>query len=186
MSRVQSFAAIVDDHSEVLILGSMPGGASLTANASYAHPRNSFWPILADVIGVDASAPRAERIAGLHRARLALWDVAGVCVRPGSLDADIDDDSVIPNGVAGLLRAHPTIHRVLLNGGKAAALWKKHVAARVLDRNLDIEVLPSTSPAHAGMSFADKRARWHDALRRPRTGLTASADGSRRRRGAGS
>jgi hypoxanthine-DNA glycosylase len=162
--RVQSFSPVVAPTSRVLVLGSMPGTASLTARAYYAHPRNAFWTITAAVTGVDATAPYEDRVRGLVDAGVALWDVAHTCVRTGSLDAAIDDDSVEPNDVAGLLRAHPSIRRVCLNGGKAHALFRKHVAEDVVDLGLDLRLLPSTSPAHAGLSLADKRARWLLAL----------------------
>jgi hypoxanthine-DNA glycosylase len=161
---VTSFAPIVSSTSRVLILGSMPGVASLDAHAYYAHPRNAFWPILASITDVAADAPNAARVAGLLTRGLALWDVAGSCARDGSLDADIDDDSVVPNDIAGLVRDRPTITRVCLNGGKAAALWKRHVAPEVRDLALDVRTLPSTSPAHAGLPFAQKCARWREAL----------------------
>jgi len=164
-ARVHSFAPLVGPTSRVLILGSMPGAASLAAHAYYAHPRNAFWPIVAHVTGVDASAPYTDRARALVDAGLALWDVAESCVREGSLDAAIVDDSVDDNDVAGLLRGHPALRRVCCNGAKAAALYRRHVAAAdVVDLDLDVRVLPSTSPAHAGMPFDEKRARWLAAL----------------------
>ena len=162
--RVHGFPPLVEPTSRVLILGSMPGAASLAARAYYAHPRNAFWPIVAGVTGVDASAPYDDRARALLRAGLALWDVARSCVREGSLDAAIVDDSVDGNDVAGLLRSHPTIRRVCCNGAKAASLYRKHVAADVADLDVDVRVLPSTSPAHAGMPLPEKHARWLAAL----------------------
>ncbi len=161
---VRSFAPILSSSSRALILGSMPGVASLRAAEYYAHPRNGFWPIVQELIGVDAAAHYHTRVEALRTHGYALWDVAGICARPGSLDADIDDDSVVPNDVAGLLRAHPSIARVCLNGGKAAALFRKHIAPRLGDLAVDVRTLPSTSPAHAARSLAEKRALWHAAL----------------------
>jgi hypoxanthine-DNA glycosylase len=163
-TRIHGFPPLVGSTSRVLILGSMPGAASLSTRAYYAHPRNAFWPLVAGVIGVDADAPYDDRARALVRAGLALWDVARSCVRQGSLDAAIDDASVDHNDVAGLLHAHRAIRRVCCNGAKAAALYRKHVAATVVELELDVRVLPSTSPAHAAMPLTAKRARWLAAL----------------------
>ncbi len=46
----------------VLLLGSMPGVASLQEQRYYAHPRNRFWPLMADICGFDADLPYAQRL----------------------------------------------------------------------------------------------------------------------------
>src|SRR5258706_6926573 len=91
-SRVQSFPPMVSRHSKVLVLGSMPGQASLRAGQYYAHPRNAFWRIMGSLFGAGPSLPYAERTARLQSAGIALWDVLQACVRPGSLDASITDE----------------------------------------------------------------------------------------------
>jgi hypoxanthine-DNA glycosylase len=166
-ARLQGFAPLVTPTSQILILGSMPGAASLAEGGYYAHPRNAFWAILADVTGVAADAPYAARTRGLLDASLALWDVAASCMRAGSLDHAIDDDSVVVNDVAGLLRTHPALRRVCLNGRKAEALFRRHVEDDVADLTLDMRVLPSTSPAHAAVSRDEKCTAWLAALEAP-------------------
>ena len=98
----------------MLILGSMPGTASLDAARYYAHPRNAFWPIaLALVSGEPPRAARRElppyevRTARLVDGGVALWDVLAECERPGSLDSAIRRDSERPNDVPALVARHP-------------------------------------------------------------------------------
>ncbi len=175
MLPIHSFAPLVLPSSRVLVLGSMPGRASLRAGAYYAHPRNAFWSIVAAVGGAPPGAPYDARVAAMLSCGIALWDVASSCVRPGSLDADIDDASVVPNDVPSLLRAHPSIERIGLNGGKAASLFRRHIAPRLEPGRLDVRVLPSTSPAHASIRPASKEEAWRIALHLE----TAAARGAR-------
>ncbi|MBV7482712.1 DNA-deoxyinosine glycosylase [Bordetella sp. BOR01] len=149
----------------ILVLGSMPGVASLRRQQYYAHPRNAFWPIAAAVFGFDAGAGYAERVAALAAAGVALWDVLQACDRAGSLDADIDEATAEPNDFDAFFRAHPGIARVYFNGAKAAALYRRRVLPRLVDGGrLQYLDLPSTSPAHAAMSLQDKSAAWQRAL----------------------
>ncbi len=160
MSRAQGFAPVANSSATRLILGSMPGVASLQAQAYYAHPRNAFWRIQGELIGAYPQLPYEQRLLLLHSAGIALWDVLASCLRAGSLDADIDEASIIVNDFQAFFIAHPHIDHVYFNGAKAEQCFKKY-AAPTLDRpSLHYQRLPSTSPAHAGMSFEQKLAAW--------------------------
>lgn len=149
----------------VVVLGSMPGVASLRQQQYYAHPRNAFWPIAASVFGFDAQASYQARSEALVCAGVALWDVLQACERPGSLDANIDAATIVPNDFAAFFAAHADIGRVCFNGAKAAALYRRHVLpVLTLERELQYFDLPSTSPAHAAMSQQEKLALWRHAL----------------------
>jgi double-stranded uracil-DNA glycosylase len=160
MARIHSFEPIEEDNAEILILGSMPGRASLLAGQYYAHARNAFWRILAELLGFDAAAPYDLRVRALRSARIAVWDVLRSCKREGSLDSTIEADTQIPNDFPAFFRAHPRISRVFFNGAKAEACFKRHVAHRIGDASIRFARLPSTSPAHASMSFPIKLAAW--------------------------
>lgn len=151
---------IENPSARVLVLGSMPGAASLAAGQYYAHPRNLFWPLMAELLGFDPALPYARRVAALKRARIALWDVIGSCARVGSLDARIDPASVVVNDFAGFLSRHPALALICFNGATAAAHWRRHVQARLAGRLPPCVVLPSSSPANASIALAAKRAAW--------------------------
>jgi len=149
----------------VLVLGSMPSEASLTAGQYYAHPRNQFWPITGAIFSFDARAPYAERKATLRAAGVALWDVLASCIRSGSLDAAIDDDSIVANDFVRFFAMHLGITRVCFNGRKAESAWRRHVQLRLpAGRSFEYRLLPSTSPAHAGMGYLRKLEIWRSAL----------------------
>jgi TDG/mug DNA glycosylase family protein len=165
--RLQSFAPVARRDARVLILGSMPGAASLSAQQYYAHPRNHFWPIMQRLHGIDASLPYQRRLERLRQNHVALWDVLESCKRHGSLDAAIEHDSAVPNDLPQLLRTHPGIVRLCCNGGTAYRALQRHFGAQLQQEFPQLECLqlPSTSPAHAGMPFTDKLAAWHAALK---------------------
>lgn len=167
--QVRSFPFIADARATVLILGSMPGAASLRAAQYYAHPRNLFWPIMGELLGAGPDMSYAARSVMLRQHGIALWDVLESCVRPGSLDSDIEEASLVPNDFSGFFRSHERIARVFFNGAKAEQSFFRHVLPRlalVPGRTLAYARLPSTSPAHAAKSFDDKLAEWRAVLDR--------------------
>lgn len=159
----------------VLVLGSMPGAASLAAGEYYAHPRNLFWPLMGELLGFDPALPYARRIAALKRARIALWDVIGTCERVGSLDARIAPGSVVANDFTGFLARHRSLALICFNGTTAAASWRRHVQAGLADRAPRCVTLPSSSPANASVALAAKRAAWRIVLQAA-TGAGAGID----------
>ncbi len=169
MSKVRSFAPVAGRGAAALILGSMPGRASLEAGEYYAHPRNLFWPIIAGTFGGVFPSSYPARLRLLKANRTALWDVLRSCVRPGSADSDIEKSSIRPNDLAAFFRRHPGIKRVFFNGAKAEECYKKYVLPSLPPAfaGLTYRRLPSTSPAHAALSRARKAALWKAALTRP-------------------
>ncbi len=159
---LNGFAPISDRRATLLILGSMPGIASLTAGQYYAHPRNAFWPVLEGMWGIPATAPYAQRVRAVKAAGIAIWDVLGSCRRRSSLDSDIDPASILVNDFAGFFRRHPAVQAIAFNGGTAATLFRRHVLTQLPERhrNLPMYQLPSTSPANARLTLEDKRRAW--------------------------
>jgi TDG/mug DNA glycosylase family protein len=161
------FPPIADAHARVLILGSLPGQVSLQRQQYYAHPHNAFWKIMGHLFGAGPDLPYAERTQRLMQNGVALWDVCAAAQRPGSLDAAIVHASVVPNDLAAFIESHPDIALIGFNGGKAADLYRRLVLPGLPASVAAIrtETLPSTSPAHAAMTFDDKLARWAAVLK---------------------
>ncbi|MFO1418666.1 MAG: DNA-deoxyinosine glycosylase [Methylotetracoccus sp.] len=166
MNRIQSFPPVAGPDPRVLILGSMPGRASLDAAQYYAHPRNAFWPIMGQLLGFAPDEAYPKRLEALKSAGIALWDVLLHCSRSGSLDASIDTVSERANDIPGFLLAHPTVERIYFNGSKAAECFKRHVRPHLgaLESGLSCQRLPSTSPAHAALSLDAKLRGWETIL----------------------
>lgn len=164
--HVHSFAPVADATSSVLVLGSMPGKASLRANEYYAHPRNAFWRIFATLLAIAPDAPYRERLACLLRHRIALWDVLETCTRTSSLDSDIVDASRVPNDFGSFFEEHPRIATVFFNGAKAEACFQRLVLPTLPpELPLALHRLPSTSPANASIPYARKLAAWQRVVR---------------------
>ncbi len=164
MTRIASFEPVEVKSARVLVLGSMPGVQSLAAGQYYAHPRNSFWKIMAALLGFPFTATYEDRISALKGAGIALWDVLHSCVRKGSLDADIQAGSIKANDFHAFLRIHPDIEVVCFNGAAAEKCYKKLVLPMLKDYSAKYVRLPSTSPAHASLSFDEKVAAWRAAI----------------------
>jgi TDG/mug DNA glycosylase family protein len=174
--RVHSFPPTASATATRLILGSMPGKASLAAQQYYAHPRNHFWQIMHRVLDVPAAASYERRCQGLVQKGVALWDVLKTCTRTGSLDSDIVESSIVPNDFDAFLRAHPGIRAIFFNGAKAEQIYLSHVQPRLPDRLARIPTLrlPSTSPANASIPLAVKLKHWK-LLRSPAATAPAAA-----------
>lgn len=162
MSVIYSFPPIASSTSTVLVLGSMPGKASLEAQQYYAHPRNSFWFIIEQLFAVKAPINYQEKKQLLLNNHIAVWDVLKACLREGSLDSSIQRDSVVANDFELFFDQHTNISHVFFNGATAEKEFIKHVMSsrQMKSRPLAFKRLPSTSPAHAAMSREQKLKEW--------------------------
>ncbi len=165
MAQVESFPPIESAIARVLILGTMPGRASLQARQYYAHPQNAFWRIAGSIVGFDPGSPYEVRIALMRAAGIAIWDVLRSCTRASSLDSAIVPATEVPNDLPAFLAAHPQLRRICFNGAKAQALYARHVRPRLAAGSpIEYLRLPSTSPANASVPWPRKLQAWQAAL----------------------
>ncbi|MEL0083132.1 MAG: DNA-deoxyinosine glycosylase [Gammaproteobacteria bacterium] len=163
MSEIkQSFKPLVGPKPVLLILGTLPGEEALRKQQYYGNPRNAFWGIMAELFGFSLELEYSQRVERLITQPIAVWDVIGSCVRPGSLDSSIDTDSVQPNELINFLHQHPTITQLFFNGSRADQEFRRHLLPHLGERRdrLQMTRLPSTSPAMARLRPAEKLAQW--------------------------
>ena len=171
----EGFPAVEPRRARVLILGTLPSAESIRQGQYYAHPRNAFWPIMGELFGAGRELPYERRLRKLAARGVMLWDVLRAAHRPGSLDSAIHPRRREANAIPELLARHPELEAIVFNGDPAEALFRRHVAAACGAQltGLKLARLPSTSPAHAARTYAQKLAAWRAALapfRTPRRG----------------
>lgn len=164
MTKSRSFAPVADARARVLVLGSLPGRASLAQQQYYALPRNAFWRLMGEMFGFAHDAAYDCRLACLREHGVALWDVCHSARRDGSLDSAIEHGSVRANDFDAFFRKHPGIGAIFFNGATAARLYETLVLPSLPAalRQQRRSILPSTSPAHAARSYAEKLHRWSE------------------------
>lgn len=152
-TRKSCFPPVFDQNTQVLILGSLPGDASLQAQQYYAHPRNQFWRLLGEVLGEPLAAqPYLQRLTTIQRHGVGLWDVIAEAQRRGSLDGNIRDQQ--HNDLAQLIESLPQLQLVAFNG-QTAGRQQRQIAAL----GIACLILPSSSPAHT-LPYAQKLQVW--------------------------
>jgi double-stranded uracil-DNA glycosylase len=155
MARIaHSFGPVIDENSEILILGSFPSVKSRQDGFYYMHPRNRFWEIMKRLYGCDfvhATLEERTRLLKIHK--VALYDVFESCDIEGS------SDSSIRNGVKsdiGILLGQSKIKHIYLNGKTASAYFHRfHPSYKEM-----AVTLPSTSPANAAMNLDTLMEHW--------------------------
>lgn len=155
MYMINSFPAFVDSNTKILILGTMPGIASLTKQEYYGNPRNHFWRImytLFDTLPVSDSFE--EKIKLLQKNKIGLWDVLENCERKGSLDIHIKNHK--ENDFEMLFKQYPEILTIVFNGKESHEYFIKKFGQI---EDITYYVMPSTSPANT-MSFENKLKIW--------------------------
>ena len=155
-SRKRAFDPVVDANTRLLILGSLPGDASLKAAQYYAHPRNGFWPLIGGVLDEPLTAlSYSNRLDRLRARGVGLWDVIASAERIGSLDINIRNHR--SNALAEFAATLPNLRAIAFNGGKASSLGRRQLGP---EPGYTLINLPSSSPAHAAVPFERKRMEW--------------------------
>ena len=144
-----AFSPVFDSESRVLILGTIPSPKSRELGFYYSHPRNRFWPVMAEIFGEDIPKTPEEKKNFCLRSKIALWDVLAECDIEGASDSSIKN--AVPNNISIILNS-ADIKAVFATGAAAAKLYKKFIEP---ETGIPVIALPSTSPANAKVKFEE-------------------------------
>jgi hypoxanthine-DNA glycosylase len=161
--KLKSFDPIIDENSEVLILGTFPSVISLENKQYYANPRNQFWKIIYSAFNFQIESNYEGRIKFLLDNKIAVWDVIEYAFREGSLDKSIKDE--VPNGIYELLENYPNIHTIIFNGLTSEKYFKKYF--RNLYNAMNCIRVSSTSPTPGRniLQLNEKKEEWKQIIR---------------------
>jgi len=154
-----SFPPISHPETDILILGTLPGDRSLQLGEYFAHPRNRFWKILAEITGSPLPENYAEKLELLKQHRIGLWNVLHRAERWGSLDAAITNE--VPNDLPQFLSRHQDLKLIAFDGRKPEAFHDKYFSRK---EEISYHSLPSCSPANARFSLAALCDTWAGIL----------------------
>ena len=157
--KKQGFQAVVDENTEILILGSLPGDVSIRKHQYYGHPGNDFWRLLGSIIGEDLQGmDYKNRLETLMNHRIGLWDVFKAGKREGSGDSKIRDEEI--NQFSILKEIAPKLRLVCFNGKKSG---KYDPILR--EMGYETRVLPSSSGANRRF-IKNRKSEWEAAFKR--------------------
>jgi hypoxanthine-DNA glycosylase len=152
---ITSFPYIINSKTEILILGTMPGIASLEKQEYYGNTRNHFWNIIYTLFSkIPVSDIFEEKIKLLEANKLGLWDVLENCERKGSLDFSIKNPK--ENDFDTLFNEYRGIKKIIFNGKESQRFFHRRFGQI---EGITYYVMPSTSPTNT-MSFENKLKIW--------------------------
>ena len=155
----KAFTPFIDNHSKILILGTMPGEKSLELQEYYGNRGNQFWKLLLTMFDLPLTHDYNSKLKFLQDYGIAIWDVLEYCEREGSLDSRIKNE--VPNDFKSFYKNHPQIKHVFFSSKNAAAYYDKYVGR---SEAISYDILPSPSGANATKSFAEKLEIWKEKI----------------------
>ena len=159
-SDTMALAPLVDNDSQILVLGTLPGQESLKAQQYYNNKRNRFWKILALLFNESLPYEYLDKTKFLKRHNIALWDVLHCAQREGSLDANISNE--VPNNLNEFLTQYPNIKTIAFNGDKAYKMFIRYFGSTI--PNVRIVKLLSSSPANCSYTELDLVKNWKQII----------------------
>ena len=161
MRQEHTFGPVYNKNSKILILGSFPSVKSRELNFYYGHPQNRFWKLMSKIYNEEIGDEIDIKKQFLSKNNIALWDSLKSCEIKGSSDASITNVEI--NNIEELIKKS-NISKIIFNGKTAYNLFVKN-ADMTKYSNLEIRILPSTSPANAAYSLDKLFDIWSKAFK---------------------
>lgn len=155
----KAFDPIINEYSEILILGTMPGEKSLELQQYYGNRGNQFWKIMFTILKETFTFDYAKRKQLLLKNKIALWDVLQYCEREGSLDSKIKNEAA--NDFVAFYKRYPEIKNVFFSSKNAAQYYDKYVGRK---EGINYIILPSPSGANASKPYIEKLDEWEEKI----------------------
>lgn len=159
--KKSGFPPIIDQNTEILILGSLPSDMSILKGEYYANPKNQFWRIIFTIFNNNEPLNKYnEKINLLLKNKIGLWDVLTEADRVGSLDSNIQLE--VLNDFSGLFTDYPKIRKLAFNGDKAFQFFLK--MKKGLPQK-ELVLLTSSSSMNTSKTIPLKINEWNIALK---------------------
>ncbi len=154
--KKSGFAPVIDQNTEILILGSLPSDISIQKGEYYANPQNQFWRIIFSIYNKGVPVvDYKKKLDLLLKNKIGLWDVLTEAHRPGSLDSNIKQEVLNDFGI--LFIDYQKIRLLAFNGDKAFNLYVKKREG-LPQKNL--VRLTSSSSANTSKTVLQKVKEW--------------------------
>ena len=158
------FKPIIDNKSNILILGTFPSIKSFENSFYYSHPKNQFWDILATVFNDKKPSSNQEKIEFLKKHKIALWDTVCECKRKKGNSRDDNLEIIKPCDIEKLLKEYPNIKKIAVTSRIAEKVIKKHFKNSPFSILNSPLYLPSPSPLNARQTLQQKAEIWKKLL----------------------
>lgn len=162
--RTKGFEPLLCADPRILILGTLPGGESLTHKQYYYSNSNRIWKVLCHLTGEPMPIDYTQKQALLAKHHIVLWDYYESAIRPNRSNDNVIRDGQ-PNDIPAFLAEHPTIKTIAVNGfGKYKKFGRKiEKELKGIPALADVHVLrlPETSGSNKnyGWGYVENLAR---------------------------
>jgi len=167
MIEIECFEEVINDKTQILILGTAPSKESLQKKKYYQSSNNKFWGILSSVLGIQITKENYKDV--LPKTNVGLWDTFRSVKGEDSKDKNREFGSI--NDFKEFFNKHPSIKFIIFNGnGKDKNKIKpynefiKNYKDFLEDREILTFILSSTSGSNANFNFEEKTKLWKDQL----------------------